>query len=124
MACVAWGITGAGHFLAGCAEVVAGLPDVHLFLSRAAEEVVRMYGLEARLAGGARRLYIDGGCTIQSFLVAGLIDELTVTVLPILIGAGRPLFGPLPADVHLTHAGTQVYDCGFVQLKYRVQRPQ
>lgn len=55
--CVAWGITGAGHFLAGCADVVAGLPDVHLFLSRAAEEVVRMYGLEARLAGGARHLY-------------------------------------------------------------------
>jgi len=81
--------------------------------------------LVARLsAGGARRLYIDGGRTIQGFLAAGLIDELTVTVLPILIGAGRPLFGPLPADVHLTHAGTQVYDCGFVQLKYRVQRPQ
>ncbi len=82
-------------------------------------------GLVARLsAEGARHLYIDGGRTIQSFLAAGLIDELTITVLPILLGAGRTLFGPLPADVHLTHVGTQVYDCGFVQHRYRVRRPQ
>lgn len=81
--------------------------------------------LVARLsAAGARHLYIDGGRTIQSFLATGLIDELTITVLPILLGAGRPLFGPLPADVHLTHVGTQVYDCGFVQHHYRVQHPQ
>ncbi len=57
MALVAWGITGAGHFLTGCVDVVTGLPDVHLFLSRAAEEVVRMYGLEERLLQSCRRLY-------------------------------------------------------------------
>ncbi len=78
--------------------------------------------LVARLsADGARHLYIDGGRTIQSFLAAGLIDDLTVTVLPILLGAGKPLFGPLPADMHLTHIATQVYDFGFVQHKYRVR---
>jgi len=82
-------------------------------------------GLVARLsAEGARHLYIDGGRTIQSFLAAGLIDELTITVIPILLGAGKPLFGPLPADVHLTHLNTQVYDSGFVQLKYRVKNPR
>lgn len=80
--------------------------------------------LVARLsAEGARHLYIDGGRTIQSFLAAGLIDELTITILPILLGTGKPLFGPLPADVHLTHAGTKAYDFGFVQLKYRVSHP-
>lgn len=81
--------------------------------------------LVARLsAEGARHLYIDGGRTIQSFLAAGLIDDLTITVLPILLGAGRPLFGPLPADVHLTHIATQVYDCGFVQHTYRAKAGQ
>jgi dihydromethanopterin reductase (acceptor) len=54
---IAWAITGAGHFLADCVDVLAGLPDVHLFLSKAAEEVVRMYGLEERLAHGCGRLY-------------------------------------------------------------------
>lgn len=81
--------------------------------------------LVARLsAGGAQHLYIDGGRTIQGFLAAGLIDELTITVLPILLGAGRPLFGPLPADVHLDHLSTRAYDFGFVQHHYRVRRPQ
>lgn len=79
--------------------------------------------LLARLsATGARKLYIDGGQTIQRFLRAGLIDELTITVIPVLLGAGRPLFGPLDADVTLTHVETRAYPFGFVQHHYRVQR--
>ena len=54
---LAWGITGAGHFLADCADIILDLPEVDLFLSRAAEEVVCMYGLEERLLQGARRVY-------------------------------------------------------------------
>lgn len=77
--------------------------------------------LVARLtARGARQLYIDGGQTIQSFLAAGLIDALTVTVIPVLLGTGRPLFGALPHDVQLAHITTKVYEFGFVQHKYRV----
>jgi flavoprotein len=54
---LAWGITGAGHFLTDCAGLIASQPEVDLFLSRAAEEVVRMYGLEEQLQRGSRRLY-------------------------------------------------------------------
>jgi len=80
--------------------------------------------LLARLsAAGARRLYIDGGQTIQGFLRAGLIDELIITVIPVLLGAGRPLFGPLDADVALTHVETRAYPFGFVQSHYRRARP-
>jgi dihydromethanopterin reductase (acceptor) len=53
----AWGITGAGHFLADSADIIPTLPEVDLFLSRAAEEVVRMYGLEERLLQSSQRLY-------------------------------------------------------------------
>ena len=50
--------------------------------------------LVARLASeGAGHLYIDGGVTIQRFLRARLIDEITVTYIPILLGTGIPLFG-------------------------------
>ena len=69
---------------------------------------------------GASHLYVDGGKTIQGFLKAGLIDELTITRVPILIGAGIPLFGPLGHDVRLAHTATRYFENGFVQSKYRV----
>lgn len=44
---------------------------------------------------GVRRVYVDGGQTIQRFLRAGLIGEMVITRVPVLIGAGIPLFGEL-----------------------------
>ncbi|MGH8765244.1 MAG: dihydrofolate reductase family protein, partial [Burkholderiales bacterium] len=69
---------------------------------------------------GAKHLYVDGGLTIQSFLAAGLIDEITITVVPVLLGAGRTLFGPLAEDVRLDHLSTRAYEFGFVQNRYRI----
>ncbi len=76
--------------------------------------------VERLSAAGARRLYIDGGLTIQSFISAGLIDDITVTTIPVLIGTGKRLFGPLEGDVHLLHERTLSYPFGFVQNTYRV----
>jgi dihydrofolate reductase len=73
-------------------------------------------------AEGAQHLYIDGGQTIQSFLRAGSIDELTITVIPILLGKGKPLFGSLESDLELQHISTLVYDFGFVQSTYRLRQ--
>ena len=50
-------------------------------------------------AGGAHHLYVDGGITIQQFLRAGLIQRLIITRVPVLIGEGIPLIGPLPRDI-------------------------
>ncbi len=80
--------------------------------------------LVRRLSGdGAKHLYIDGGLVIQSFLNAGLIDALIITVVPVLLGSGRRLFGPLEGDIVLTYVATNVYDFGFVQHEYQVARP-
>ncbi|MDX2097872.1 MAG: dihydrofolate reductase family protein [Leptolyngbyaceae cyanobacterium bins.59] len=79
--------------------------------------------LVARLAEtGAKHLYIDGGLVIQSFLQEGLIDDLIITVIPILLGTGKPLFGTLPQDVPLLHLATKAYEFGFVQNQYRVSK--
>jgi dihydrofolate reductase len=73
--------------------------------------------LEAR---GFQHAYIDGGVTIQRFLAAGLIDRLVVTRVPVLIGTGIPLFGPIPRDIALRHVATRSYNGGLVQTEYEV----
>ena len=71
-------------------------------------------------ASGAKHLYIDGGKTIQGFLNAGLIQEIIITRIPVLIGQGIPLFGPLNKDLTLQHIKTRSFANGFIQSKYRV----
>lgn len=71
-------------------------------------------------ASGAHRLYVDGGITIQRFLRAGLVQRLVITRVPVLIGAGIPLFGTLEHDVRLHHVMTRHYPSGLVQSEYRV----
>jgi dihydrofolate reductase len=71
-------------------------------------------------ASGAHHLYIDGGITIQRFLRAGLIQRLTITRVPVLIGEGIALFGALPRDLRLRHVATQHYPSGLVKCEYEV----
>jgi dihydrofolate reductase len=71
-------------------------------------------------ARGFKHAYIDGGITIQRFLAAGLIDRLVITRVPVLIGAGIPLFGPVPRDIRLRHVATRCYKGGLVQSEYEV----
>ena len=75
----------------------------------------------AKLAAtGAHHLYVDGGITIQRFLRAGLVQRLIITRVPVLIGDGVPLFGPLPGDIRLRHIATRHYPSGLVQSEYQV----
>lgn len=71
-------------------------------------------------ARGVGHIYVDGGITIQRFLQAGLIQRLIITRVPVLIGAGIPLFGPLPRDVVVTHVATRQYASGLVQSEYAI----
>jgi len=49
-----WALTGSGHFFKECLDLIRGLGEVDLFVSRAADEVVRMYKQELRLPKTAR----------------------------------------------------------------------
>ncbi len=48
-------------------------------------------------------IYVDGGTVIQYFLSTGLVDEITVTIVPILIGNGKSFSRLLPKDLYLQH---------------------
>ena len=69
---------------------------------------------------GFKHAYIDGGITIQRFFVAGLVTRLVITRVPVLIGAGIPLFGPVPRDINLRHIETRSYKGGLVQSEYEM----
>jgi dihydrofolate reductase len=73
--------------------------------------------LESR---GFQHAYVDGGITIQRFLAAGCIHRLVITRVPVLIGAGIPLFSPLPHDIRLRHVATRSYSGGLVQSEYEI----
>ena len=87
--------------------------------------VEQMSGEPAEIAAqlkahGFKHAYIDGGITIQRFLAAGLIDRLVITRVPVLIGEGIPLFGPVPRDINLRHVATRTYRGGLVQSEYEL----
>ena len=76
---------------------------------------------------GVRGAYIDGGQLIQSFISAQLLDEITITRIPVLLGSGIALFGPLPAGrtaLCTQHLHTRSYDFGFVQSHYALRYAQ
>jgi len=74
------------------------------------------------LQQGMSHLYIDGGITVQRFLNAECVDELIITIIPVLLGKGRRLFGDLAQDIHLQLINSRVLGGGFSQLHYQVLR--
>lgn len=96
-------------------QLPSSLPDTVTLSNEEPRQVV-----ERLSAAGAQQLYVDGGVTIQRFLRQGLVDEMTITRIPVLLGTGRPLFGALDRDIELEHVSTRAYPFGFVQSTYRV----
>jgi dihydrofolate reductase len=69
---------------------------------------------------GLKHAYIDGGTTITSFINLQLINEMTITKAPILLGEGLPLFGKIEQAVKLESAESKAYANDFIQVKYTV----
>lgn len=89
--------------LKGKVEIVQGTP----------QEIVSVLNKK-----GFANLYIDGGLTVQNFLREDLIDELIVSTLPILLGAGIPLFGELPKPMLFQHVKSEVFLNAITQDTY------
>ncbi|HCR2016367.1 dihydrofolate reductase family protein [Enterobacter asburiae] len=76
--------------------------------------------LDDLAAQNVHRVYLDGGRVIQSFLREGLVADMVITTVPVLLGAGKPLFGTLPQDIDLTLVSSRSFPSGLVQSYYRL----
>ncbi len=100
-------------------SIPADVPDIVTHSSESPRALLERLSIE-----GVEQVYIDGGATIQRFLSDNLIDAITVTVIPVLLGEGISLFGSREKDINLTHQHTQVFEFGFVQTTYLVNKPE
>lgn len=71
---------------------------------------------------GWRNVYVDGGELVQSFLRSDLIQNMTLVRVPMLLGAGIPLFGMHNHDIDLRHIHSRSFPSGFVQSTYNVSK--
>lgn len=70
-----------------------------------------------------KNIWMMGGAgIIASFLDAGVIDEFSIHVIPIMIGEGIPLVAPRHRNIPLELISTSSFPDGVVHLHYRVRR--
>lgn len=81
-------------------------------------------GLVGRLKSEpGKDIYCDGGASvINELLRHDLIDELTISVVPVLLGGGTRLFQDGYPEQTLDFLDAQTFDTGLVQLRYRRKR--
>ncbi len=70
-------------------------------------------------ARGFERVYLDGGQLIQQFLAEGRVQDLIITQIPVLLGQGIRLFGPLAEPSAWRLINSRAFSCGFVQQHYQ-----
>jgi dihydrofolate reductase len=78
---------------------------------------------ELAAAAGERNVWVVGGGNVASqFADAGLLDEVLVTVVPVVLGEGKPLFDRRLPGPPLQLLGSRVFETGMAELRYEVRR--
>jgi len=70
---------------------------------------------------GVQRIYVDGGVVIRAFLAANLIDDLTLSIIPVALGDGIRLFDRGIGEHGLALTGVDSWPSGLVQLRYQAK---
>ena len=80
-----------------------------------------IHALVAKLeSDGHKHAYIDGGATVQTFINLELLNEITISYAPVLLGDGIPLFANLNKSVKLANAKATAFANDFTQMSYDV----
>ena len=85
---------------------------------------IESFAARVRADEGKNLWLMGGGGVIGSFLDAGAIDEIIVTVMPVLIGEGIPLVTPRHRHVRMQLVSSRQFDDGAVQLHYDLTTPR
>ena len=84
-------------------------------------DVSEVHG-DALEAAGDRDLWVVGGGSVASQLEqAGMLDELQVTVVPVVLGSGKPLFAHPPSKP-MKLLSTRSFSNGMTELTYALGR--
>jgi dihydrofolate reductase len=77
--------------------------------------------VDEKLAPRFQNIWLVGGAVLcRRFLSLGLVDEIRLTIAPVLLGEGLRLFGNSPADQKWNLKNVTAYRNGFVELLYSV----
>jgi dihydrofolate reductase len=90
---------------------------------RFAEGSVRDLYDEMAAAAGDRAIWVVGGGPLASqFAEAGLLDEVRLTLVPVVLGAGRPLFDRALPGGPLQLVSTHPFGTGMIEARYEIRR--
>jgi dihydrofolate reductase len=92
-------------------SVKAGM---ELYKGNLAELVEKLY------REGIKHIWVDGGSTISQFLDLQLVDEMTLSVIPIVLGSGLPLFHTIGKEIPCRLISSQSYRSGLIQQHYEI----
>ena len=68
---------------------------------------------------GTKHIYVDGGVSISQFISADLIDQIIISIVPVILGKGISLYKNIFNESWYQLLSTQSYSNGLVQLKYQ-----
>lgn len=116
----------------GVSDAGAGFPKMKIYvfsnsLEKVKDDVTIISGdikkqiVEIKNEEG-KDIWLFGGASLSgSLLSEELVDEISLAVHPIILGAGKPLFSDIKKRVPLTLTGTDNYSSGLVVLTYTLQ---
>ena len=92
-------------------------PSVYTFVT---DGVASAIG-QAKSVAGDKVVGLHGATVMQQALPLGLVDEIRVHVIPVLLGGGTPLFGPLRSSITLERT-TALVTPAATHIGFRVVR--
>lgn len=116
---LAWAITGSGHYIRECLDLLLSLQDVDLYLSQAGEEVLRMYDIDVQALRNKMPVYRDKAASAPpvGHFYKGYYHTLVMapttsnTVAKCVLGISDTLVTNLYAQAGKCRVQTIVYPC-------------